>query len=86
MSTSTTYQALVPQIARHVFAGKETIIVTGTGTANSTVVDSTRAYTSRSAYAYDGMGFYAYDNGSGSGPEDQFRRVTTGGFTGSSGT
>ncbi len=86
MSTSTSWQTLIPEIAKKVYAGKEVIIVTGTGTANSTVVDSTRAYTTRSAYSYDGMGFYAYNNGAGSGPEDEFRRVTKGGFTSSSGS
>jgi len=86
MASTTTWQTMLPEIAKKVYSGKEVIVVTGTGTANSTVVDSTRAYTTRSSYAYDGMGFYAYNNGSGSGPEDQFRRVTQGGFTNTSGT
>ena len=85
MASSTTFQALVPEIARHVYKGKGVIDVTGTGTAVGTVVVASEAYTSRSAYAYDGMGFYCYSAG-GSAPEGEFRRVTTGGFTGSSGT
>jgi len=83
---STTWLTMLPEIAKKAYAGKEVIVVTGTGTANSTVVDSTRAYTTRSSYAYDGMGFYAYNNGSGSGPEDEFRRVTQGGFTNTTGS
>ena len=73
MATSTTWAALVPEIARKVYAGTNTILVTGTGTANTTVVDSTRAFTSVSAYSYDGMGFYAYNNGAGSGPDLRHR-------------
>lgn len=85
MSTSTTFQALVPQIARHVFAGKTLIDFTGSGTSTSTVVLARAGYVSRSAYAYDGMGFYCYEAG-GSAPENEFVRVVKGGFDGTTGT
>ena len=86
MSRSTTFQALVPQIARHVFAGGNHVIdVTGTGTDVGTVVVASRAYISRSAFAYDGMGFYCYEAG-GTAPEGEFVRVVKGGFDGTTGT
>ena len=85
MATSTTYQALVPEIARHVYAGKSVIDVTGTGTAVGTVVVASRAYTDRSPNAYDGMGWFCYSGG-GSAPEAEFVRVVKGGFDGTTGT
>lgn len=85
MSTSTSWQTLFPQIARHVYSGKDIIDITGTGTAVGTVVDSTRAYTGRSANAYDGVGMFCYSADSAA-PEGEFRRVTSGGFAGATGT
>ena len=81
---STTWQTLVPQIARHVYAGKEIIDFTGSGTSTTTVELVRAGFASRSAYAYDGMGFYCYEAG-GAAPEGEFVRVTTGGFAGATG-
>ncbi|KKN06314.1 hypothetical protein LCGC14_1078410, partial [marine sediment metagenome] len=82
---STTWQTLMPQIARHVYAGKEHIDITGEGTATTTVVLASAGYASRSAYAYDGMGWFCYKAG-GSAPEGEFVRVVKGGFDGATGT
>lgn len=85
MSTSTAFQTHLPQIARHVFAGKEIIDVTGTGTDVGTVAMASKAFISRSPYAYDDMGFFCYSADS-SAPEGEFVRVVKGGFDGTTGT
>ncbi len=84
---STTYATLFEEVALVVYAGKEHVKVTNGGTAAGTIVVADHAFTSHSAYQYDGMGIYYLDGDLGNlAPQGEFRRVTAGGFTASSGT
>jgi hypothetical protein len=86
--TTSTFKAALLATAKRLCQGRDPIVVTATGGSTTTIVVSSYAYSSASAHSYNGVWAYVATDagGAGAAPEGEIRRVTRGGFNGSTGT
>lgn len=87
MALSTTWETILPDITEKVFASVTTAKkATLTGGSTTTLVSSAHVFGGTGANAYDGVRAFILDTTDDAAPKGEERRVSAGGFTGSTGT